>query len=153
MKLRTALIAASLLSTAACATIMQGSEQEISVDSTPAGASISVDGQPMGTTPAVLRLARRDTHTLRLDLPGYAPYEMELTRKLSNWVWGNIVFGGVIGVVVDGSTGAMYRLTPAAIDASLETRTAVIDGRRTIQVAIVMSPDPSWEKIGQLSRE
>lgn len=41
----------------------------------------------------------------------------------------------------------------ASVDASMETRTAMVDGRPTIQVAIVMSPDPSWEQIGQLTRE
>ena len=56
-------------------------------------------------------------------------------------------------VAVDASTGGMYKLTPEAVDASMQTRTAVVDGRRTIQVAVVMSPDPSWEKIGQLSPE
>jgi hypothetical protein len=153
MKLRTVLAAASLLSTAACATVMNGSEQGIAVNSTPAGANISVDGQPMGVTPAVLRLARSKEHILQLDLPGYLPYQMKLSRRTSGWVWGNIAFGGVIGVVVDASTGAMYRLTPEAVDAGMETRVAVIDGQPTIEVAIVMSPDASWEKIGQLSRD
>lgn len=153
MKLRTALASALLLSTAACATIVQGSNQDIAVNSTPAGASVTVDGQPMGTTPATLKLSRGNAHTLRLDLAGYAPYEMQLERKMSGWVWGNIVFGGIVGVIVDASTGAMYRLSPGTVDAALQTRTAVLDGRRTIEVAIVMTPDPSWEKIGQLSRD
>jgi hypothetical protein len=77
----------------------------------------------------------------------------KLEKKTSGWVWGNIVFGGVVGVVVDASTGAMYRLTPGSVDANMETRTAVVDGKRTIQVAIVMRADPSWEKIGQLRAE
>lgn len=153
MSFRSLLAAASFLSIAACATIMQGSTQKVAVNSTPVGATITVDGQSMGTTPATLRLARKDKHVVRLDLDGYAPYEMTLEKKTSGWVWGNIMFGGVVGVVVDGSTGAMYRLTPTSVDASMQTRTAVVDGRRTIQVAIVMSPDPSWEKIGQLQRD
>jgi hypothetical protein len=150
MKLRNLVIAASLLSTGACATIMQGSEQPVSVSSTPAGATISVDGQPMGTTPAVLRLARKETHLVRLELDGYQPFDISLERKTSGWMWGNVVFGGLVGIVVDASTGAMYRLTPESIEAGMQTRTAVVDGRRTIQVAVVMTPDPSWEKIGQL---
>lgn len=153
MKLRNAIAAVCLLPAAACATIMQGSKQGVSVSSTPTGASISADGQPMGTTPAVLRLARRDSHVVRLDLEGYQPFEMKLEKKTSGWVWGNIVFGGVIGVVVDGTTGAMFKLSPGTIDASMQTRTAVVDGKRAIQVAVVMSPDPSWEKIGQLLPE
>lgn len=153
MKLRTIIAAVSLVSTAACATIMQGPNQGIAVDSTPTGAAISVDGQPMGTTPAVLRLPRKDAHLVRLELDGYAPYEMQLQKKMSGWVWGNLAFGGIVGVIVDGSTGAMYRLTPGDVSASMQTRTAVIDGRPSIAVAIVMSADPSWEKIGQLSPE
>lgn len=153
MKLRTLVGTAALLSTAACASIVHGSNQNVAFDSTPAGASISVDGVPMGTTPAVLRLERKNEHTVRLDLAGYAPFEMQLKKRLSGWVWGNIAFGGIIGVVVDATTGAMYRLSPGEVTAAMETRTAVLDGRQTIQIAIVMSPDPSWEKIGQLTRE
>ena len=153
MQLRTLIAAVSLVSTAACASIMNGSNQGIAFSSTPVGAAITVDGKPMGTTPAVLRLARKDTHTVRLDLDGYAPYEMQLDRKMSGWVWGNIVFGGIVGVIVDGTTGAMYRLSPDNVNGNMQTRTAVIDGRASIQIAIVMTPDASWEKIGQLTRE
>lgn len=153
MQLRTIIAAVSLVSTAACASIMNGSNQGIAFSSTPVGAAISVDGQQMGVTPAVLRLARKDTHTVRLDLDGYAPFEMKLERKMSGWVWGNILFGGIVGVIVDGTTGAMYRLSPDNVDGAMQTRTAVIDGRQSIQIAIVMTPDASWEKIGQLTRE
>jgi len=154
VKLRYVVLAAPLLLTLpGCATLVQGSSQEVSIVSNPAAAAISVDGKPMGTTPAVVRLTRQESHLLRLDLDGYQPFEMPLERKTSGWVWGNVVFGGVIGVVVDASTGAMYKLSPGAVDTTLTTRTAVVEGRRTIEVAIVMTPDPSWEKIGQLTRE
>jgi hypothetical protein len=153
MKFRTVVTAVSLVSTTACATIMQGGQQPVAVSSTPAGASISVDGQPMGNTPATLTLSRKDTHVVSLVLDGYMPYTMTLEKKTSGWAWGNIVFGGVVGVVVDASTGALYRLSPANVDANMESRTAVVDGRRTIQVAIVLRADPSWEKIGQLRAE
>jgi hypothetical protein len=153
MKLRTIVTAVSLASTTACATIMQGSQQPVAVSSTPAGAAITVDGKAMGTTPATLLLARKESHVVSLLLDGYLPYNMTLEKKTSGWVWGNIVFGGVVGVVVDASTGAMYRLTPGNVDANMDTHTAVIDGKRTIQVAIVMRADPSWEKIGQLRAE
>lgn len=153
MQLRTIIAAVSLVSTAACATIVQGSNQGVAVNSTPTGAAISVDGQSMGTTPAVLRLARNNAHTVRLELDGYAPYEMKLERKMSGWVWGNLAFGGIVGVIVDGTTGAMYRLSPGDVTADMQTRTAMVDGRPTIEVAIVMTADPSWEKIGQLNPE
>ena len=148
MKLRTIITTVYLSSAAACATIMQGSQQPVALSSTPAGASISVDGKEMGTTPATVRLSRKDSHVVSLALDGYLPYQMTLEKKTSGWVWGNIVFGGVVGVVVDASTGAMYRLTPGTVDANMETRTAVVDGKRTIQVAIVMRADPTGRRSG-----
>ena len=66
MHLRTIIAAVSLVSTAACASIMNGSNQGLAFSSTPVGAAISVDGQRMGVTPSVLRLARKDTHTVRM---------------------------------------------------------------------------------------
>lgn len=153
MKLRIIATTLMVASTAACATIVQGSNQGVAVNSTPAGAAITVDGQSMGTTPAVLRLARNNAHTVRLEMPGYAPYELKLERKMSGWVWGNLAFGGIVGVIVDGSTGAMYRLSPGEVNAGMQTRTAMVDGQPAIEIAVVMTADPSWEKIGQLSPE
>jgi hypothetical protein len=45
---------------------------------------------------------------------------MQLHRGTSGWVWGNIVFGGLIGLVVDASTGAMYKLTPEQVHAQFQ---------------------------------
>lgn len=153
MKLRNLALVLSVAATGACATMMQGTTQAISINSTPASATVTVDGTPMGHTPTVLRLERKNEHLVRLELDGYQPFEMKLSKSISGWVWGNILFGGVIGVAVDGSTGAFYKLSPEAVVANMETRTASIDGKTTIQVAVVMTPDPSWEKIGQLSPE
>lgn len=153
MKLRSLLAGASLLATVGCASIMHGPNQGISVNSTPAGAAVSVDGKPMGTTPTVVRLARKSTHTVRLDLQGYQPYEMALTKGTSGWVWGNIVFGGLIGLGIDAATGSIYKLTPDVVTADMRTRTATVDGKELIEVAVVMTPDASWQKIGQLLPE
>jgi hypothetical protein len=39
---------------------------------------------------------------------------------MSGWYIGNILFGGLIGMlVVDPQTGAMYRLEPKSLDATL----------------------------------
>jgi hypothetical protein len=44
-------------------------------------------------------------------------------------------------------------LPQSALDGDGGNPFAVIDRQPTIEVAIVMSPDASWEKIGQLSRD
>ena len=149
-QLLTAAAIAAVLSLNACATIMHGGKQNVGINSTPSGATVFIDGQNMGVTPANLNLSRKDTHIVRIDLAGYQPYEMTMSRGVSGWVWGNLVFGGLIGLVVDASTGALYKLSPEQVDGQLVTRQAMLNGRTAIQVEIALSADPSWEKIGQL---
>src|SRR5688572_18791905 len=78
-----------------CATIMQGSTQQVSVGSSPTGARVTIDGVERGSTPVVVDLKRRDTHLIAIQTEGYLPYEMTLSRSVSGWVVGNILFGGV----------------------------------------------------------
>lgn len=145
------LVAASAL-VAACATIMHGSSQQVGINSQPTGATVVVDSQTVGMTPVVAKLARKRTHRITVTLAGYQPYEMVTTRKTSGWVWGNIVFGGLIGLIVDASTGGLYDVRPEQVNAQL-ARTGAMgqahDG--TIYVFLVREVDPSWVKIGQLT--
>ena len=52
---------------------------DIIVSSTPAGASIELDGRTVGTTPEVLRSIPVGTHTLRLTRSGYQPSTSSVT--------------------------------------------------------------------------
>ena len=137
---------------AACATIMHGTNQEVGLSSTPTNARVIVDNKPMGNTPVVAKLARKDNHIVRFELDGYQPFEATLTRRTSGWVWGNIVFGGLIGLAVDAMSGGLYKLTPEQIAGGMATQTAsaTSDG---LYVAVVLRADPTWQKIGQLDRE
>lgn len=136
---------------AGCGTIIHGTTQEIGFTSDPAGASVEVDRLQKGETPVTVDLSRKDTHTVRFDLEGYEPYELAINRKVSGWVAGNIIFGGLIGLVVDAVSGGMYKLEPAQVRAQLEeTSTAHVEGD-ILYVGVVMQPDPSWEKIGTLT--
>jgi PEGA domain-containing protein len=136
---------------AACATIMHGTSQQVGINSQPAGATVVVDSQTIGTTPVAAKLARKRSHHITLTMPGYQSFEMVTTRKTSGWVWGNIVFGGLIGLIVDASTGGLYDVRPEQIDAQL-TRTGAMGEVRDgmIYVLLVREVDPSWVKIGQL---
>ena len=97
---------------AACATIMHGTSQQVGINSQPAGATVVVDSQTAGTTPVAAKLARKRSHRITVTMPGYQQFEMVTTRKTSGWVWGNIVFGGLIGLIVDASTGGLYDVRP-----------------------------------------
>jgi hypothetical protein len=136
---------------AACATIMQGTSQEVSIASSPTGARLFLDGVDAGKTPLAASLKRKDKHTIRIEMEGYQPFEMALGRGTSGWVWGNIVFGGLPGLAVDAITGGMYKLQPEQVQATLSQATAAMDDRTdALVVTVVLRPDPTWEKIGNL---
>ncbi|MCH8550126.1 MAG: PEGA domain-containing protein [Balneolaceae bacterium] len=134
-----------------CGSIMHGSTQEVSVSSSPSNATVSVNGNTMGETPILLDLGRKNTHLIEVSMDGYETYEQYLTRSTSGWVWGNIVFGGIIGLVVDASSGGMYKLTPDQIRAEMQSQKseAKISGDG-LYLAIVLEPNEDWERIGTI---
>jgi uncharacterized protein YceK len=135
-----------------CATIMHGTTQGIGFSSTPSGASITVDNQTHGTTPTVVNLDRKDTHIVKIELAGYQPFEATITRSVSGWVWGNIVFGGLIGLVVDAISGGLYKLSPEQLHGALSKEgVGLLHKEDAIYVAVTLHPDPSWQKIATLS--
>lgn len=89
------------------------------MNSVPSGAKVFHNGIPAGTTPAVLELKRNAHHIIRVEKEGFSPYEESLTRSTSGWVWGNIFFGGLIGLAVDAMDGAIYNVEPQRIQATL----------------------------------
>lgn len=108
-----------IVALSSCATIMNGSTQKIGISSSPTGANVIVDNQPRGITPLFVDLKRKDTHLVRMEKPGFDLFETAITRHISGWVWGNIVFGGLIGLVVDAISGGIHRLEPEQIHATL----------------------------------
>lgn len=135
-----------------CSTIMDGSSQEIGFSSNPTNALVTIDGKTAGRTPLTESLKRKNTHKVVMTLEGYHPYEMTLTKKSNGWVWGNIVFGGLIGLAVDAATGSLYKLTPEQVSADLKSNgTAAISvGENTLYVAVTLVPDATWQKIGSI---
>jgi len=134
-----------------CATIMHGSSQDVSISSQPTGATVTIDNQPAGVTPVAAKLKRKDMHHIAIHMDGYQPFEMVTTRKVSGWVWGNIVFGGLIGLAVDAMTGGLYEVRPEQINGQLAKSGALLPGHDgNVYVFLVPQADPSWQRIGQL---
>lgn len=84
-------------------------------------------------------------------MEGYEPYEVSFTRSTSGWVWGNIVFGGVIGLAVDAISGGLYKLSPEQVQAELRRSD---DVARTIRpseggvyVFVTLEPRVEWERL------
>ena len=120
---------ALLLFLGGCATIISGKNQEIQISSTPAQAQVKVERVSggglvsawQGTTPATASLARKYEYLLTVSLEGYHPVEMSLESGSNGWVWGNLLFGGIIGLIIDFSNGAAKKINPGEIQIDLVT--------------------------------
>jgi len=84
-----------------CATIVTGSRDNVSVESDPPGAQFETSSGQKGTTPAVVTVADTETLAVTVTKPGYAPGSASLAPRMSGWIFGNIVLGGVIGLAID----------------------------------------------------
>ena len=141
--------------TTGCASIIHGTTQNIGFGSNPGGATVTVNGRTVGKTPLVADLKRKDNHLVRIELEGYQPFETTLTRTVSGWIWGNLIFfhGFLPGIVVDAIDGAMYKLTPAQVQAELQElgATSMLTDSG-LYLLVTLEPNPEWERIGQLTK-
>ena len=150
---RTTLVAliVSALALSACASIMHGTSQDVGISSVPTSASVTIDNGTKGQTPFIAKLSRKDNHVIHIAADGYQPADLTLTRKTSGWVWGNLLFGGIIGLAVDAISGGLYKLTPEQLSATLQKQTAsVAPTKDGFYVVLVPTAEEGWLKVGQL---
>lgn len=84
-------------------------------------------------------------------LAGYQPYETTLTKSVSGWVWGNLVFGGLPGLAIDAITGGLYKLSPEQINGEFkESQASANISKDGLFITVVLEPKSNWEKIGSL---
>jgi|GEM_PF-2608810 predicted RNA-binding Zn-ribbon protein involved in translation (DUF1610 family) len=104
-----------IMSLTGCATVMTGKYQSISVTSDPPGVKVRADTGETIVTPGKFNLMRNEVHTLMAECPGYEPQQLKLHNKAQGWVWGNILLGGPVGLIVDCVSGASDELIPKEI--------------------------------------
>ncbi len=103
----------ALVFVSSCASIVKGTNSPISISTSPEKAKViieSLDGTQYEEkeAPCTFNLSTAKDYTVRIRLEGYQNRDMTLNRKLTGWLWGNIVFGGIIGLAVDFGTGAAW---------------------------------------------
>ena len=135
-----------------CATIVSGSRQWISFDSEPVSATVFINEVEIGKTPVQKKLKRNQEYQILIKLDGYEPYETILTKKFNAWYLGNILIGGLVGLIVDASTGAIFKLTPDEINARMSNATVFNTVGDKLYVTVGLSVDRSLEKVGQLKK-
>lgn len=142
-KLTRALCVASSLSLAVlgsgCASIVHGGPRTLTLNSDPAGAIVTISradtGEVVhsGATPLTvslnpkLKYFRGQSYAVRFELAGYRTDEVQVRSELSGWYFGNLIFGGLIGMlIVDPATGAMWNLSPDQITRPLRADQAAL---------------------------
>ena len=149
------LVVACFVMLTGCATLLGGgSSQDISFASQPSGASVSDNGQALGSTPVLSALSRKNDHLIRIELDGYEAFELQMTKGTNGWVWGNLVFGLIPGLIVDLATGAIKKLEPAQIIAQLNRSGAVSAELKEDQLYVFVTLEPiPGASVGNLKRE
>lgn len=144
------IVVAGAVVLAGCASIVSKSEYPVAVTSNPTGADFTVkraNGLPIasGVTPATITLAASDgyfkpaKYTVEFRRKGVAQ-SVPLTAKIDGWYFGNILFGGLIGLlIVDPATGAMWSLKDTVVSTFQQTADAGTSGRRELQIVDVNS--------------
>lgn len=124
------LFAIAAFAVTGCASIVSDSKYPVAVTSSPSGAAYEIVNEGgvsvrSGVTPDEVTLragagyfdGEKYTVTYRKD--GYTSSTQTLESGIDGWYWGNIVIGGLIGMlIVDPATGAMYML-PEKINSTL----------------------------------
>lgn len=100
------LLATPVIAATGCATIINGETQDISINTSPAGANVYVDAKPIGKSPLVAQVKRKDGTVIRVEHPDYKTEEIHLKTTSSAFFFGNILFGGLPGTTTDVATGA-----------------------------------------------
>ena len=104
-----------------CASIVDGTTQNVKVDSNPAGAEIYVgaktskgivDQRKVGVTPMKTVALPRKDGVLILKKEGYSDAVVIPKREMNGWVWGDIVMLSLLSTSIDTSTGAAKEIDP-----------------------------------------
>jgi hypothetical protein len=112
-----------------CATIVGHPDATFIVTSVPPGANVSIinnEGQHVyaGTTPTTVTLPKSNGHyfggqdyTFTFSLAKYCTNNLMMEHHINGWYFGNILLGGVIGMVlVDPWNGGMYSYSTSNVN-------------------------------------
>lgn len=113
-----------------CASIIDGGPKTVRLNSNPEGAKVTIYDRhgtevSVNTTPTVVTLDRGgfyhwDWYRVDFEMPGYKSHEAQIRPMLDPWYFGNIIFGGALGIlIVDPATGDMWTIHPRKLSCDL----------------------------------
>lgn len=124
-------LAAASLMLPACATVTRGTSQKFNIETTPTAAEVSLSTGQECVSPCKLKLKRKPGFTATVKKEGYQTQTVKVDSKLGGGGAvagaGNIILGGVIGGIVDGTNGSMNNLTPNPLKVTLVPVVATVE--------------------------
>jgi hypothetical protein len=125
--IRVLLAAAIALPCFGCASVTRGTTENISIATTPSGATAEISGLEIPTacvTPCVVQAKRNADITVTINKEGYEPQIIPLTKEIPGsgaaGFAGNLLAGGLIGMGVDAATGAAQDHKPNPVIVTLQ---------------------------------
>ncbi len=100
-----------------CASIVSGRHSDVTINSYPPNAHVVIQdrkGKEVASldTPGQVNLTRGmfwpARYTAVVEAPGFQPQKVDVKYKVNPWTYGNIVLGGIPGLLVDDMMGAMW---------------------------------------------
>ena len=135
-----ALVAATSLALGGCATVINGTSQDVKFQSDPGGAEVRLTGGQSCTTPCEVSLKRRSDLRADFAKPGYKPAYVLIQSKTGGAMAGNLLLGGIIGGAVDAANGASNHLSPSPVNLKLaadgSTAEAMLIGNKGAMTAL-----------------
>ena len=91
------------------------------------------------------------SYLVKISKEGYVPREIPLEAGVNGWYFGNIIFGGLLGIlIVDPATGAMWKIHQDSIAVNLYPDTP--EGRSELDKEEVMRKAEEKERDDQKVR-
>lgn len=110
-----------------CASIFSGSTDKVSIKSEPNNADVYVNGTFKGKTPLSVNLARGKSHHIELRAKDYESYIITTDKSFNSMVLGNILCGGIIGLIIDFASGSAWNVEPGIIIAKMQKIVSQLD--------------------------
>lgn len=107
-----------------CASIFNGNASMLSIMTNPENATVTIKGSQSGEkivqhTPCSITLSKGSDYMVKIDFAGYQSENIIIRRDIAGWFWGNLLLGGVIGMVIDYGTNNMWTHSPSNINIDL----------------------------------
>ena len=128
-----------------CGAILNGSSKMIDIQCSPSGTSISANPE-IGdyTCPTTLKLQRKHSYVLTFSKEGYNSKKVEIRKGVqAGIIILDVLLTGLIGVIIDATTGSWNNLKPDQVSVSLEKIETGVVGPDKIEITMQSSEDDS----------